>query len=93
AFNAAVKPWGQTIPWPLVGGLAAALVVASVGYTYRDRIFSPATAVHAPVAPAQALAILPFRNASGDPQLDWLGTSIGEMLGTDMGQSAQLRTV
>lgn len=39
------------------------------------------------------LAILPFRNASGDPSLDWLGSSLGEMLRTDIGQSAYLRTV
>ena len=40
-----------------------------------------------------SLAILPFRNASGDPSLDWLGPSVAEMLSTDVGQSAQLRTV
>ena len=40
-----------------------------------------------------SLAILPFRNASGDPSLDWLGPSLAEMLSTDVGQSSQLRTV
>ena len=44
-------------------------------------------------APAVSLAILPFRNASGDPSLDWLGSSLAEMLSTDVGQSSQLRTV
>ena len=43
--------------------------------------------------PTLSLAILPFRNASGDPQLDWLGPSLADMLSTDVGQSAHLRTV
>ncbi len=43
--------------------------------------------------PSVSLAILPFRNASGDPALAWLGTSLAEMLRTDVGQSAYLRTV
>jgi eukaryotic-like serine/threonine-protein kinase len=46
-----------------------------------------------PDQPAIALAILPFRNASGDPSLDWLGSSLADMLSTDVGQSARLRTV
>ena len=40
-----------------------------------------------------SLAILPFRNASGDSSLDWLGPSLAEMLRTDIGRSASLRTV
>ena len=46
-----------------------------------------------PAPPALSLAIVPFRNASGDPSLDWVGASIAEMLSTDVGQSASLRTV
>jgi eukaryotic-like serine/threonine-protein kinase len=43
--------------------------------------------------PAKALAIFPFRNASGDEKLNWLGSGLGEMLTNDIGQSASLRTV
>jgi len=43
--------------------------------------------------PAVALAVLPFRNVSGDAQLDWLGSGLGEMLTNDIGQSGSLRTV
>jgi tetratricopeptide (TPR) repeat protein len=43
--------------------------------------------------PVMSLAILPLRNASGDSSLDWLGSSMAEMLSTDIGQSPQLRTV
>jgi serine/threonine protein kinase len=93
-FDASVKPWGQTLPWPLIAGIVTALVLAISGYMLRDRLFrsSPSTGF-APARPTVSLAILPFRNASGDPSLDWIGPSLADMLSTDVGQSAQLRTV
>jgi TolB-like protein len=57
---------------------------------YRDKLFQP-QAAH--TGPAVSLAILPFRNASGDPALDWLGSYMADILTTEVGQSAQLRTV
>ena len=92
AFQA-VKPWGQTIPWQWLGGAAAAIVLLLVGYTFRASIFSPSTTKATPAVAAESLAILPFHNASGDPSLDWLGSSLEEMLTTDVGQSSGLRTV
>ena len=89
-FHPAVNPWGQTIPWPLLTGIATVLVLAIVGYVFRGSLLSPPAAKTGPV---QSLAILPFRNASGDPSLDWLGSSFADMLSTDIGQSSQLRTV
>ena len=89
-FHATVKPLGQTIPWALLTGIATVVVLAIVGYVFRASLFaSPA----AKAGPVQSLAILPFRNASGDSSLDWLGSSFADMLSTDIGQSAQLRTV
>src|SRR5882724_6005163 len=90
-FPTSSKPWGQTVPWHWIGGAVAALVLVIIGFLYRDKLFnSPA---RTPSGPVVSLAILPFRNASGDPSLDWLGPSVAEMLSTDVGQSAQLRTV
>src|SRR5208337_1768249 len=62
-FDAAVKPLGRTIPWPLIGGIVTALVLAISGYTLRGKLFGPSTKT--PTGPAVSLAILPFRNASG----------------------------
>jgi eukaryotic-like serine/threonine-protein kinase len=91
-FPSSSRPWGQTIPWHWIGGAVAVLVLAITGFLYRDKLFnSPAGRV--PSGPVVSLAILPFRNASGDPGLDWIGPSVAEMLSTDVGQSAQLRTV
>src|SRR3984957_14299222 len=39
----------------------------------------------APVVPARSLAILPFRNSSGDAKDDWIGSSVADMLSTDIG--------
>jgi tetratricopeptide (TPR) repeat protein/predicted Ser/Thr protein kinase/TolB-like protein len=91
-FPSTSRPWGQTIPWHWFGGVAAVLVLAIVGFLFRDKLFKPTTA-RAPAGPVVSLAILPFRNASGDPGLDWLGPSLADMLSTDVGQSAHLRTI
>jgi len=93
-FDANVKPWGRTLPWPIIAGIVTVVLLAVTGFMLRDRLFSPhsKTAV-VPAGPQVSLAILPFRNASGDPGVDWLGSSLADMLSTDVGQSAQLRTV
>jgi tetratricopeptide (TPR) repeat protein/tRNA A-37 threonylcarbamoyl transferase component Bud32 len=78
--------------WKWAAAAALLIAVAGGGYLLRDRVggsASPAPVAGQPVS----LAILPFRNASGDPSLDWLGTSVAEMLRTELGQSARFRTV
>ncbi len=86
-FHADVKPWGQTVPWPLVMGIVTVLVLAIIGYVFRGKLF-PGT----PEATV-SLAVMPFQNASGDQTWDWLGPSLSDMLSTDVGQSSHLRTV
>jgi tetratricopeptide (TPR) repeat protein/predicted Ser/Thr protein kinase len=90
-FPTSEKPWGQTVPWHWIGGTAAVLVLVVAGYLLRGKLSAPTKT--ATVAPPVSLAILPFRNASGDPSVDWLGPSLADMLSTDVGQSARLRTV
>ena len=89
-FPSGVRPWGRSYPWHWFGTAAAVVVLAVVGFVFRDKLFKPQPARSGPVV---SLAILPFRNASGDPALDWYSSSISEMLTTDVGQSAGLRTV
>src|SRR5205085_7404878 len=47
----------------------------------------------APSAPPISLAVLPLRNASPDKSIDWLGPNLAEMLRTEIGQSAHLRSI
>jgi serine/threonine protein kinase/tetratricopeptide (TPR) repeat protein len=93
-FQPAVEPWARAVPWPLVTAIATVLALSIAAYVFRGPLFSPSAKKAVAVSgPALSLAILPFRNASGDPSLDWLGPSVADMLSTDVGQSAQLRTV
>jgi serine/threonine protein kinase/tetratricopeptide (TPR) repeat protein len=83
-----VTPFGK---WLAIGAAAVLLLVS--GAVFREKLTNKSSS--GPAAPTRtvSLAILPFRNASGDSSLDWLGPSLAEMLTTDVGQSASLRTV
>jgi len=75
--------------------VTAALVVLAVGLAVwkKSTTHSAQPTASVPANSQVSLAILPFRNASGDASLDWLGSSLAEILSTDVGQSSQLRTV
>jgi tetratricopeptide (TPR) repeat protein/predicted Ser/Thr protein kinase len=81
----------KTLPIWQGATVALAIVLAVAGWMLRGRLL-PAAGKNAR-GPVASLAILPFRNASGDASLDWLGSSLAEMLSTDVGQSASLRMV
>jgi len=78
--------------WPVIAPIAATLILVMLGFVFRAKFFNSA-GNSGSTAPAVSLAILPFRNASSDPSLDWIGSSVADMLSTDVGQSASLRTV
>src|SRR2546425_10864129 len=72
----AVRTWGQDIPWHWIGVAVAVVVLAVSGFLLRGKLFGPAPSQPAAVIkPEVSLAILPFRNASNDASLDWLGSS------------------
>jgi eukaryotic-like serine/threonine-protein kinase len=75
--------------------VAAALVVLAIALAVWKELatHSAQPTATVPAAPQVSLAILPFRNASGEASLDWLGPSLADMLSTDVGQSAHLRTI
>jgi serine/threonine protein kinase/tetratricopeptide (TPR) repeat protein len=93
-FPADVLSSGISARWLLAvgGGVVALTLVATVPLAIRH--YSGAhTSSQVAITPGISLAIMPFYNASGDPSLDWLGSSLAEMLGTDIGQSSQVRMV
>jgi serine/threonine protein kinase/Tfp pilus assembly protein PilF len=92
-LEAHVKPWGQTVPWPLVAGIAVVVAMGITGFMLRGKLLSPNPNPNTAGATPVSLAILPFRNASADQGLGWLGSSVAETLSTDVGQSSHLRIV
>ena len=75
-------------------GLVLLLVAALAYFLTRPRVLPTPEARQAePAVRARSLAILPFRNSSGDAKDDWIGASVADMLSTDIGQSAHLHTV
>ena len=77
-----------------VASLVLLLIATLVYFLSRPRTTaSPEAKQAAPAARPRSLAILPFRNSSGDAKDDWIGSSVADMLSTDIGQSAHLHTV
>jgi len=76
-----------------IAGGAAVVLLSAAGFVFRGKIFSGSAGKSAAPVEQASLAILPFRNASGDAALDWLGPSLADMLSTDVGQSTSLRTI
>ncbi len=91
-FEPSEKPWGQDIPWQWVGSAVVVLVLLVTAFFFRHKLMGT-SAEPATAAPSMSLAIMPFRNTSGDTALDWLGPNLSEMLSADIGQSRHVRMV
>ena len=79
---------------PALVALAALLVVVAAAFgVKRWYDVSRGPSASGPSAPTVSLAVLPFRNASGDPTLDSLGPSLSEVLATDLGEASHIRTI
>src|SRR5580704_11376692 len=77
--------------WLVIGGIV--VVLGAGGWFIKDRVvLRPGGSSAGPIQTV-SLAILPFRNTSGDPSIDWVGNSVANILSTDVGQSAHLHTV
>jgi eukaryotic-like serine/threonine-protein kinase len=82
----------REVLWKWIAAGALAVIVTVGGWALSGKLTSKIGS-KAAAAPEVSLAILPFRNASTDLSIDWLGPSLAEMLRTDMGQSASLRMI
>ena len=69
------------------------MLVAIGAFVLRDKIFIRSPAKQQTSVKPIFLAILPLRNASGEPTLNWLGPSLADMLRTDLGQSSSVVTI
>jgi len=91
--SAALQRWlaGSQLKFVLAAVVAGILALSL--WMVRGRVTTKTAETPLAHPPVASLAIIPFRNASGDSTLDWLGSSMADMLTTDVGQSSSLRTV
>jgi len=80
------------VPWKWIAPGVIVLLLGIGGWVYRGRVGS-ATGTKVAAGPEVSLAILPFHNATSDQSIDWIGSSLADMLSTDVGQSAHMRIV
>src|SRR3984957_3385084 len=82
---------------PLLAGVACLVFLLAATLVYflpRPKNPSASQAKQqVPAIKARSLAILPFRNTSGDAKDDWIGSTVADILSTDIGQSAHLHSV
>jgi len=81
--------WPARLRWIAALGLILAVVTA---WLMRDRNL-PNQPQPGATRPIVSIAIVPFRNASGDPTFDPLGSVLAQLLGTALGRSASVRSV
>jgi DNA-binding winged helix-turn-helix (wHTH) protein/tetratricopeptide (TPR) repeat protein len=79
-------------------GLVAVLLTAYVWERYRDHrpkaeARAPQPALVIPSSRRPSIAVMGFKNVSGNPQSSWLSTAFSEMLATEMDAGNRLRSV
>jgi len=81
--------------YPLAATVLLLVIAGGVGLLrHRTSVSSSqASKSQTPSSSTISLAILPLRNATGDSSLNWIGSSVAEMLTTDIGESKHLRTI
>ena len=84
----------KKFPLKWVGaGVVALALAAGIGIAVKSKIGGGTTGGQQASAASLSLAIVPFYNASSDPSLNWLSSSLSETLSTDIGQSQRVRLV
>ncbi|HVS00953.1 MAG TPA: tetratricopeptide repeat protein, partial [Thermoanaerobaculia bacterium] len=82
----------------LIGLLALILVCSAITW-YRvdrwraERRANPLGLPVGAITPRPAVAVLGFKNLSGDPGTAWLSTALAEMLSTELGAGGNLRVI
>ena len=95
AVNPKSEPRGSMRNLALILALIVVIVVSIATYVYlhrRKQVVSVSPSSGA-VARRRSIAVLGFKNLSGDPQKSWLSTALSELLTTELSQGEQMRTI
>lgn len=77
----------------LASALVVTVLVVAIGtyfLIHRNRGTSPASLT---ASRRRSVAVLGFKNLSGNPEKSWLSTALSEMMTTELSQGDQLRTI
>jgi tetratricopeptide (TPR) repeat protein/predicted Ser/Thr protein kinase len=88
-----LQGWLANRKMQIAAGILVLILAGGIAVRKWGSVAPAVKSENVSVVPTKSLAIFPFRNASGDHKLDWLGSGLGVMLTDDIGQSASLRTV
>jgi serine/threonine protein kinase len=84
------RSWGRSRTAVAVAAVALVLITATVFFLRRHRPDIPLFSV---IPHHRTVAVLGFKNISGDATKSWLSTALSEMLTTDLSEGGQLRAV
>jgi tetratricopeptide (TPR) repeat protein len=81
----------------LAAGTAAVVLLVGSAYWIGDRIgfwrSAPTPVSSSAIKARRSVAVLGFKNLSGNPEKSWLSTALSEMMNTELSQGDQLRTI
>jgi tetratricopeptide (TPR) repeat protein/TolB-like protein len=78
-------------PYAAAGMAVVIVVAATAGYFLVHR--EKARSIPPTVTGRRSVAVLGFKNLSGNPDKSWLSTALSEMMTTELSQGDQLRTI
>jgi tetratricopeptide (TPR) repeat protein len=92
--SSAISAVGRRQTWVVAGALVVLLAVG-LGM-FVTRTWHPGTQAsgeRATVQPRRSVAVLGFRNLSGNPEQEWVSTALSEILSTELASGDKLRVI
>ena len=86
------QPWRFPAKALIAAALAVIFAAASGGYFLVHRKKGPIAVIPA-TGRRRAIAVLGFKNLSGNPEKSWLSTALSELMTTELSQGDQIRTI
>jgi tetratricopeptide (TPR) repeat protein/TolB-like protein len=93
--------WGRTLPWRRAGAATAVALLALMSLVLwgrrllPDRVAAGRSGGATPAGESDAIvvAVMPFANHTGKPELDWYGPGLSRLVADNLAQSAHVRVV